>query len=794
MSVRRSALLAVLWVSLPLAASAGLTSIQVVQDSASGLAGASAIAVSPDGQNAYVASASGNSLAMFVRDLSADQFRYIGKLVDGQDGVSGIQGASAVAVSPNGLSVYVTGKTSNALAVFDRSPSSSGLLTFAGALREGIDVTYGLAAPTGVAVGPTGRVYVSSSGDNGFSAFNPSSPTLSQVGVWRNGDANPFGGTISGMTAASGVVAATGTYGTDVYVSSPSDSSVAVFTTNFLFLFGEAEVVQDGVGGFDGLAQAAGLALSPNGHQLYVAGSGDSAIAVLDRSPSTSLLAFHSLAQEGVSSVTGLAAVFGVCAEPTGESVYAAGGESPSFLHFTPDVVALAVDGFDFGLDFVQSTALPGYVGIGGSHVSLASLPDASKILAAESLSLARFGTTGQLSVFDRDGSTGALTAQQTLPEGSGVIGMRGAQAVVASPDGGDVYVLGSDEAVTSSLQRDDSTGTLTFLGIDRGSGDDAFQITAPYRSGVMSPDGKSLYATAFRQDRLEVFQRDASTGLLTPTDVIHDTDVAAGLIRPNAAAVSPDGANVYVVGGEDTQDSTIAIFRRSLSTGALTFTGADRNGPGGLSDFAGPQAIAVSPDGKNVYIANYNADQALAQFSRDPATGDLGFIGYYGDHQQASFAFGQSIAVSPDGRFVYVGASRLATFQRNTSNGNLILVDTQMSVPISGSYHIALNPGGSQIYAAVQGFSRPNGGLARFTRDAATGLPTFQEALSSTTPGDESLQGAVSVAPIGNDLYVAGYDASAVTVFTPEPGTALGGLAALGALAAAQARRRAHR
>ena len=138
--------------SLP-ARAAALSLVQVVQDSASGLSGASAVAVSPDGKNAYVTSESGNSVSMFYRDLGANAFFYMGKLVDGVD-ADGLQGASAIAISPDGQSVYVTGKTANALAVFERF--SSGLLSFTGVLREGFDGVDGLTAPTGVAVGPTG--------------------------------------------------------------------------------------------------------------------------------------------------------------------------------------------------------------------------------------------------------------------------------------------------------------------------------------------------------------------------------------------------------------------------------------------------------------------------------------------------------------------------------------------------------------------------------------------------------------------------------------------------------------
>jgi MYXO-CTERM domain-containing protein len=797
MSTRRCCLFAALWLLVPLSARSALNVVQVVHDSASGLTGSSAIAVSPDGQNAYVTSSSGNSVAMFVRDLSPDQYRYIGKLVDGVDGVSGLQGASAVAVSPDGHTVYVTGKTANALAVFDRTVQS-GLLYFDGAFREGEDVAFGLAAPTGVAVAPNGRVFVSSSGDDGLSAFDPGFPLLTQVGVWRNGDTDPVGGfLISGLTGASGVVATTGySGGNDVYVSSPTDSAVAVFSNDSDFPFNrfhEMQVVQDGVGGFDGLAQAAGLALSPDGHELYVAGAGDSAVAVLDRNPTSSLLSFNSLAQDGVGGVTGLGAVFGVCAEPSGHSVYAGGGEGSGFPHpgFDPAVVALGVNLFDYSLGFVQASGLPGYLGFGSALVSLASLPDSSRILAAEALT-SKFEATGQLWIYARDSGTGALTALQTLPEAEGIRGLRGAQSVVASPDGKDVYVLGSDEYVTSSFHSDPWTGVLSFFDASPASGTDAFQIAAPYRSAAMSPDGQNLYETAFRHDSLTVFQRDASSGVLSPSQQFLYTDVAAGLIRPTAVAVAPDGLDVYVVGGNGPDDSAITLFRRTVG-GALTYAGADLNGPGGLNGFIAPQSIVVSPDGKNVYVGLQAATNALAQFTRNPATGELGFIAFYSDPTQVSFAFAFSLAMSGDGRFLYVGSSnRVATLERNTTSGNLTPIDAlpPTGATANGYLRIALTPDGRQLYAAIPGY--PHASLARFSRNPATGLLTVREALNDSMPGDESLAGAVSAASSPNSryVYVAGYVAHAVTVFAPEPGAALLGAVALGALTALRRRR----
>jgi DNA-binding beta-propeller fold protein YncE len=97
-------------------------------------------------------------------------------------------------------------------------------------------------------------------------------------------------------------------------------------------------------------------------------------------------------------------------------------------------------------------------------------------------------------------------------------------------------------------------------------------------------------------------------------------------LQTPFAIAASPDGLSVYV--GVDTSDA-IAIFDRDPASGAITQkpgadgcwseTGASGCADGVALDF--PRTVAVSPDGRNVYVAAFSSN-AVAVFERDPLTG----------------------------------------------------------------------------------------------------------------------------------------------------------------------------
>ena len=166
---------------------------------------------------------------------------------------------------------------------------------------------------------------------------------------------------------------------------------------------------------------------------------------------------------------------------------------------------------------------------------------------------------------------------------------------------------------------------------------------------------------------------------------------------------VSPDGKNAYVA-----SSYAVAVFDRNVSTGELTQKSglnactASTNDPAvdscALGDGLGRggRFVAVSPDGKNVYLAS---GDGIAIFTRNLATGVLTQTGdasgcvteegkgahpiyRAGECQDGrALAGARSIAIPPDGKTLYV-ASRgyapsgtgdgIAIFDRNTATGAL--------------------------------------------------------------------------------------------------------------------------
>jgi DNA-binding beta-propeller fold protein YncE len=162
----------------------------------------------------------------------------------------------------------------------------------------------------------------------------------------------------------------------------------------------------------------------------------------------------------------------------------------------------------------------------------------------------------------------------------------------------------------------------------------------------------------------------------------------------------SADGRSVYVAG-----QTSVAVFARGAS-GALRQLGGRRGcidyhlivpEPRGNASCASgkllwPTSAALSPDGRNLYLASWAFDphgdrsdnySDLAVFARDRATGALqqlpGGEGCLGPTTRGGCTVGralfgpESVVVSPDGRNVYTGSSGgLAVFARNARSGAL--------------------------------------------------------------------------------------------------------------------------
>jgi DNA-binding beta-propeller fold protein YncE len=390
-----------------------------------------------------------------------------------------------------------------------------------------------------------------------------------------------------------------------------------------------------------------------------------------------------------------------VAISPDGKSLYVASSKSNAIAVFKRNIKTGTLTQRSGRAGCIAAESAGGCAGaVGLDHPNSVAVSPAGDNVYATSLG------SDAVTVFSRNSATGALT-QAT--DGSGCIAnatttgcttgraLDGADVVAVSPDGNNVYVGAFFDNAVAVFDRDPSTGALTQPDDDSGCIVDpingcthGFGLAAPEGMAI-SADGNNVYVATAVSNALVVLDRDPATGALTQaTDgsgCIVDADLTgcttgAWLEGANAVAVSPDDADVYVT---SLLSNSLTSFTRTPTSGDL----AQKSGTSacviyvlavGCSlgrAFSAPEGLAVSPDGASVYAAAFGSD-AIDVFNRDTDTGALIQVSRRAGCATTSKAPDcrraralkevSSLAVSPDGRFVYSAAfasNAIGVFER---------------------------------------------------------------------------------------------------------------------------------
>jgi DNA-binding beta-propeller fold protein YncE len=128
--------------------------------------------VSPDGDHAYATSYAGKRVVRFDRDSNTGLLTYVGAYVDEAEGGDSLDGLQGIAISADGVHVYVSAYNDDALSIFHRD-SNTGELSFAVRYRENMDGVTNFSSPYGIAISPDqDNVYVASTASDAITAFD----------------------------------------------------------------------------------------------------------------------------------------------------------------------------------------------------------------------------------------------------------------------------------------------------------------------------------------------------------------------------------------------------------------------------------------------------------------------------------------------------------------------------------------------------------------------------------------------------------------------------------------------
>jgi parallel beta-helix repeat protein len=184
------------------------------------------------------------------------------------------------------------------------------------------------------------------------------------------------------------------------------------------------------------------------------------------------------------------------------------------------------------------------------------------------------------------------------------------------------------------------------------------------------------------------------------------------------------------------------------------------------------PAGVAVSPDGKSVYVAGGGSEGR-----GDVSQYDVGPGGALSPKSPATVAAGflpRSLAVSPNGKSAYVGnvGNDLEGFpsgvsQYDVGSGGRLSPKSPASVPSCAALQVAVSPNGRSLYVA----GGADDCIGQY--DVGPGGALSPKSPASVDTGALTAFG-IAVSPNGNSVYVANFVANSVSQYDVGPGGTL--------------------
>jgi DNA-binding beta-propeller fold protein YncE len=333
---------------------------------------------------------------------------------------------------------------------------------------------------------------------------------------------------------------------------------------------------------------------------------------------------------------------------------------------------------------------------------------------------------------------------------------LEGGRDVAVSPNGKFVYVADFTDSVLW-FSRSTTDGSVAYAGCVDSSGDDvgcthlAANVLAVPRAMAFSPDGSSLYVVNETSDTVVRFDV-AADGSLTFESCAEDETLpnfgcatkVPSMDLPLRVAVSPDGNSVYVSsGGVEYENATINQFTSGLASVGCYREVVGTTGCAHLEPLQLPYGLAVSPDGKQLYVTSVGRD-AIGWFNR-ASNGTLSVGGCLSDGDDTS-EFTDECTEDPTADYNFLN-------------------------------HITFNPAGSQAFVTDETGA---GAIYHFSRNGTTGALTRQDCLvdggKGGAPGCTELSTATGsalasvtdavVSPDSANLYAVAFQDSAISTF----------------------------
>jgi len=382
--------------------------------------------------------------------------------------------------------------------------------------------------------------------------------------------------------------------------------SISLVSTGLLAQPSLIQTLRDGNPGIEALDGAASAVLSADERFLYVAGRFEAVISQYEIDPVSGLLTPVEEYRNGNGDLFGMEGVLEMVISPNGNFLFCATYDDNSVVIFSRDNESgtlTFVDTWFDGLneaDFLEGTR------------DLAVSPDGNHLYVLGS-------TDNAITVFQINNTTGELTWVEHITrdtEDENLTDLLFPGNLVFAPNGTDLYVTMRSTDSLFHFNRNAGDGTLTVNAVFRNV-DEAISGLDGADDVLLSADGSDLYVAGDNNAAIAHFSRDTGNGTLTFQAAFEDdNETIDGLEGVTSLALSPDGATMYATGRLDSALTTFSVG----ADGALTQTAVILDDTDLNTSLGGANFVLSALDGRVLYVMA-RIDDAVNVFTTEPVT-----------------------------------------------------------------------------------------------------------------------------------------------------------------------------
>lgn len=301
----------------------------------------------------------------------------------------------------------------------------------------------------------------------------------------------------------------------------------------------------------------------------------------------------------------------------------------------------------------------------------LAIHPDGRRLYSVAEIADFAGGGGGALVAFALDPKTGSLQRLNAQSSGG-----PGPCHLTVEPGGRFLLAAnyGGGSVISVAIEPDGSLGRAASFQQHTGSGVDPRRQQGPHAHSInLDARGRFAYAADLGLDKVLIYRFSKEDGSLA--------EAGSGKVKPGSGprhfSIHPGGRWAYVI---NEMASTVTLFERDESTGALAELQTVSTLPPGFSGSSSTAEVLVHPSGNFLYGSNRGHD-SIALFRIDSATGRLEPAG----HVPAGGKTPRNFAITPCGRFLVAanqGSNNLTTFRIDATTGALTPTGQVVDVP----------------------------------------------------------------------------------------------------------------